>query len=300
MSSDLTVTVGVPCYNCADRIAPTVEAILANGHADFELILAEGGSRDETVEVLERLAASDPRVRVVSGLPSDVSSKRNAILEHATGELVVYCDDDFVPCDDWIGAYVRAAAKWPTLLVGASFPADGNPAVAIRARTKAQVWRPTFWNKVVYWPTGAGVNYACPRALAQEVGAWDVDFHMREDADFNIRVLRAGHSIRSVPEAKGLHATLPDWDALVQKRHRYARSEIFMLRRKYGRTLHGWCSMAVFFSAWAGVLAVDVLTLRRKRVRLSWVRLIGGLAGLLGSADWAEQAAAMRRRLITS
>ena len=111
-----------------------------------------------------------------------------------------------------------------------------------------------------------------------------------------LRILRSGRSVRSVPEAAVDHDTLPDWDTLVAKRHRYSRGALFLMRRRFGCTLHGWCSIAVFLAVWSGVLALDLLTLRRRRIRLSWHRLCGGLAGLSGSSEWAEHQAAVAAR----
>jgi len=269
---------------------------VANDYADFELLLLEGGSRDDTVAVLEGLAARDPRIRVVAGLPSDLCSKRNAGMNEARGSLLVYCDDDTVPSQGWIGAYVRAAESWDSLMVGATFPRGDGPAVAIRPWTTSRVWKPTFWNKVVYWPIGVGANFACSQNIAREVGGWDSRFPIGEDSDFFLRVLRSGRAIRTVPEAVVEHDTLSDWHTLVRKRHGYARGATYLLRRKYARTLHGWCSIAVFLGTWSVVLAADLLTLRRRRIRLSWHRLCGGLAGLFGSSDWAEHEAAMAAR----
>jgi O-antigen biosynthesis protein len=59
------VSVVIPVFNRAATIEAALRSVQAQTHADWEVIVVDDGSRDETVEVVERLARDDRRVRVV-------------------------------------------------------------------------------------------------------------------------------------------------------------------------------------------------------------------------------------------
>lgn len=91
------VSVVIPSYNNADYIVETVDSVLAQTFEDFELVIADHSSRDETWQLLQRYA-SDPRVRLLQ-TPSGGGAERNwnRVTAEATGELVkLVCGDDLV------------------------------------------------------------------------------------------------------------------------------------------------------------------------------------------------------------
>jgi glycosyltransferase involved in cell wall biosynthesis len=89
----------VPCYNRADILPTTVQAILRQREPDFELVLVDDGSRDNTLAVAKELAAGDARIRVFSQINSERGAARNHGLHQARGRYVNYfdCDDEMYP-----------------------------------------------------------------------------------------------------------------------------------------------------------------------------------------------------------
>src|SRR5688572_8935758 len=88
------VSIILPVYNRLGFLAATVDRVFAQTRSDWELIVADDGSDEETQAWLRRLA-TDPRVRVVrlahSGNPAAV---RNAALREARGDFVAFLDSD--------------------------------------------------------------------------------------------------------------------------------------------------------------------------------------------------------------
>lgn len=72
----VAVTVGMPVYNGAKHIAAALDSILAQTHADFELVVADNASTDDSVQIVERYVARDPRVRLVRHA-SNIGAARN-------------------------------------------------------------------------------------------------------------------------------------------------------------------------------------------------------------------------------
>lgn len=96
MSNTPRVSVIISTYNRAAFLEEAIESVLAQTYSDYELIVADDGSSDETAE---RVAAFGNAVRYLqlahSGRPSVV---RNRALEFARGDLVAFLDDD----DRWL------------------------------------------------------------------------------------------------------------------------------------------------------------------------------------------------------
>jgi len=276
------VSVFVTCYNCAGHIRGTVQAILNNDFPDFELLLAEGGSNDNTLDILEGLAARDPRVRVLGGLPAPQAPKMNAMLRAARGELLVLCDDDCTASQGWIRAYVEGSAQWPGMLAGRVLPMGTGIPMGVKRSTKVELWRPSFYNKAMPWRRCRGLNFAIPAAIARSVGGWDDSANYALDIDFALRVMLAGHTIVYLPDALAYHQTVPDWATRIRKRGHYAWALMYLMRTKYPRKLHAWCSVGIAFGWWIGTLFAGLLTLSPNRVRqgAAWIR--GGLRGLFG------------------
>lgn len=92
-----TVSIIVPIYKVEDYIRECIDSILAQTYPDFELILVDDGSPDDCGRICDDYAKGDNRIKVVHKVNGGVSSARNAGLEVAKGEWIMYIDGD-----DWI------------------------------------------------------------------------------------------------------------------------------------------------------------------------------------------------------
>src|SRR5215212_8886473 len=84
------VSVVIPCYNQAHFLGEAIESVLAQSHPNFEIIVVDDGSPDDTSEV----AARYPGVRLVRQENQGLSGARNAGLARSEGEYVVFLDSD--------------------------------------------------------------------------------------------------------------------------------------------------------------------------------------------------------------
>lgn len=95
MSSKVSII--VPIYNAQKTIERCVDSILNQDYTDFELLLIDDGSKDESGVICDAYAAKDERVRVIHKENSGVSDTRNLALDEAKGEYLQFLD-----ADDWI------------------------------------------------------------------------------------------------------------------------------------------------------------------------------------------------------
>jgi len=92
------ISVVMPCYNAAPYLGEAIESVLQQSYPHVELVLVNDGSTDESVQIIERLAADNPgRITVIHQTNSGPYVARNRGLIHAHGNFVAFLDAD----DTW-------------------------------------------------------------------------------------------------------------------------------------------------------------------------------------------------------
>lgn len=95
------ISIIVPAYNAERTLARCVRSLLGQTYPHIEVILVNDGSRDGSLELCRRFAEEDARVCVVDQPNGGVSAARNAGLDAATGDFVMFCDSDDWVSPDW-------------------------------------------------------------------------------------------------------------------------------------------------------------------------------------------------------
>ena len=85
------ISVIVPTFNRASWLSECLDAILTQRYRDFELIVVDDGSQDNTPEVLAQYAE---RVRMIRQENRGVAAARNVGIQHAHGDYLAFCDSD--------------------------------------------------------------------------------------------------------------------------------------------------------------------------------------------------------------
>lgn len=96
------ITIIVPLYNSATTIEMCVRSIQAQTLRDWQLILADNGSTDNSFGIITHLGQEDDRIQVISAVERGVASARNAALDIASGEHVCFVDSDDVVDPDYL------------------------------------------------------------------------------------------------------------------------------------------------------------------------------------------------------
>lgn len=90
------ISVILPVYNGEDRVSNCIESIITQTYKQFELIIINDGSSDLTLDIVNKFAEKDNRIKIISIENSGVSYARNKGLEKATGDYITFIDaDDF-------------------------------------------------------------------------------------------------------------------------------------------------------------------------------------------------------------
>lgn len=91
------ISVIIPIYNAEKYLEKCIESILIQTHKDFELILVDDGSKDNSGRICDEYAKKDSRIRVIHKKNAGVSTARNTGIESAKGEFIAFVDSD-----DWL------------------------------------------------------------------------------------------------------------------------------------------------------------------------------------------------------
>lgn len=95
----------IPIYNVAPYLRECLDSVLAQTYTDWEAICVDDGSTDRCGEILDEYAAKDGRFRVIHQDNAGVSAARNAALEVAQGDYLVYVDADDLISNDYLARF---------------------------------------------------------------------------------------------------------------------------------------------------------------------------------------------------
>lgn len=88
------ISVIIPMFNAEKTIEQCINSILLQSYNDFELILINDGSNDNTLDICKRFAEVDKRIKLFDQNNKGVSFSRNLGLENAEGKYIAYVDAD--------------------------------------------------------------------------------------------------------------------------------------------------------------------------------------------------------------
>lgn len=182
------VTAVIPTRNRSEMLRRTLGSVLAQREVDLHVVVVDEASSDDTPALLDRLCATDHRVRVVRHeQPRRLPGARNAGLEHVTTEWTAFCDDDDLWAADKLRAQVDAAeaagARWCAAgavnididdrITGHLRPVGGQVADRLRA------------GNII---PGGGSGVLAATDLVRAVGGFDESLAAAEDYDMWVRL----------------------------------------------------------------------------------------------------------------
>lgn len=94
------ISVIIPVFNAEKYIERTINSVLEQKNANFEIIVVNDGSSDSSQKIIENLIKSNDNIKLVNQKNKGVSSARNNGLDNSSGDYVVFLDaDDILPKD---------------------------------------------------------------------------------------------------------------------------------------------------------------------------------------------------------
>ncbi len=196
-----TFSVVIPTYNRARLVRRAIDSVLAQTLGDFELLVVDDGSTDDTRRVVE--GVGDSRLRLVS-LPGNrgAAAARNAGIASARGELISLLDSDDEYAPDFLQKTHAALAgtgpgvgfSWTGTRWTMRFEKDG----LLREQSRSRIWNPAFPSRQAAWryclshdaPWGTSNGVTFKRSVFAKSGLFDEAMLACEDMDLLVRLMR--------------------------------------------------------------------------------------------------------------
>lgn len=252
------ITVCIATRNRGPSIATTLRSLAASDYDDFDVIIVDQSTTDETAQAVREVTASDARFTYIRSQSVGLSVARNIGIAHARGGIIACTDDD---CE--------VIPEWLSLLVGyfSQYPAVGEICGEVRAAPYDYLagYIPMFKVRAlevisspwVKWRArGIGANMAFRCEVLDKVGPFDEvlgaggPLYSCEDGDMTYRVLKAGYSVLNAPDAYVIHSGFRTW-AEAQPVMRHALLSVSACCMKHIR-LGDLAMVPTFFYIWFG------------------------------------------------
>ena len=105
------ISVVIPLYNKEKQIINTLQSIFRQTYQDFEIVVINDGSTDNSVAEVERI--QDPRIRLINQQNTGVSVARNRGIQESKGEYIALLDGDDEWMPDYLKTQIELAQKYP-------------------------------------------------------------------------------------------------------------------------------------------------------------------------------------------
>lgn len=193
------ISVIIPVYNAAATLEQTIAALQAQSFTDWEAILVEDGSSDESLQVAEMLRDEDPRLTLLHNPGKGPSIARNfGALSCAKGEILAFCDADDLWEPGKLADVAKALAKGD---VDAVFGVTGffrdDPA-EIRSRSTMPAGPVTVSMLMGENPVCTLSNLSLRRSVFAALGGFRKDMVHNEDLEFLIRLVGRGNRLEGI------------------------------------------------------------------------------------------------------
>lgn len=239
LSTSPNLSVILPVLNEANHLAAAVNAILAQDYqGKFEVILAVGPSKDDTLEIANKLADSDPRVIVVLNSTGRTAAGLNIALAKSDSPVIVRVDGHAEIPNNYLSIAVELLRTTGAVNVGGLMGAVGKTKFE---KSVARAMRSPLGVGVAKFHTGGGagevdtVYLGCfLRTALTDIGGFDERFIRAQDWELNFRLRERGGKIYFDPRLEVTYRPRPNLVALAKQYFEYGRWRRVVSRKHAG------------------------------------------------------------------
>lgn len=204
MNNGEMVSIVVPIYNAKKYLNCCINSILQQTYENFELILVDDGSADGSLEICNNYERDDKRIKVIHKVNGGVSSARNAGIESATGDYILFIDSDDYIEENYIQTLVENCSDDCDLVV-CGFTYDfgskktENKVEEVNCLT-IEEYKKKFNSLYAKSLTNSPFGKLYKSELVKDI-AFDISVPLGEDLIFNLDYLKRCKNIKIIPYA---------------------------------------------------------------------------------------------------
>lgn len=197
------ISVIIPSFNKASFIAETIKSVQSQNLSNWELLIIDDGSTDNSIAIIQEFCNSDERIKLHqrTSLPKGGSACRNIGLQKAQGEYIIFLDADDVLLDSCIAKRLFEIEKFPNnnfwvFPIGTFYKHIGD---------SNSVWFPKGNNFLIRflkhdlpWHT---MSVVWRKKFIEELNGFDTDYPRLQDVELHTRALLKNNvSLKTFPE----------------------------------------------------------------------------------------------------
>ncbi|MFC2188734.1 glycosyltransferase family 2 protein [Fulvivirgaceae bacterium LMO-SS25] len=198
MSSSISII--IPCYNQGHFLTECVESVLSQDFNDWEMLIVNDGSTDDTLKLALDFASKDKRINVIDKENGGLSSARNTGIKQAKGKYIHFLDSDDFVLKGFYSAMIDSFNDTESVDVILSgyqyYSLDRGFFQIVEGKEKSYDLQ-DFLNGNIAPP----VAFCLKTELIQSIGNFDESLKSAEDWDFWLRVLKAGGKVKGLRKA---------------------------------------------------------------------------------------------------
>lgn len=183
-------------YNSAETINDTIKSVLCQTNKDFEYIIVDGGSTDETIDIVKSYESEfSGRLKWVSEKDKGIYDAMNKGIKMASGDIIgILNSDDYYTSDDILQTIADAfkCQNVDAIYGDIHFIKDGVPDKCVRYYS-SRLFSP-FWLRFGFMP--AHPSFYCKRDVFDKSGLYRLDYKIGSDYEMMVRLFRK-HKISS-------------------------------------------------------------------------------------------------------
>lgn len=206
MTTNPLISIIMPAYNASAYIAEAIQSVLDQTWTNWELIIVDDGSTDDTLQIAQQYAAKDNRIQVYHQSNQGGCVARNEALKHIAGDYVQYLDADDKLHAEKLSLQVVENVYEDTIILGSCLRllANGHCVESSMAKLCAS-YAPAIDAQVAIWNNHFNSfpysSYLIPRQLVIAVGKWNEQLRRSQDSEYMARVLALAKKLVYVPDA---------------------------------------------------------------------------------------------------
>ena len=184
-------------FNSAKTLKDTIQSVLRQTNKDFEYLIIDGGSTDETIDIVKSYESEfSGRLKWVSEKDQGIYDAMNKGIKMASGDVVgILNSDDYFTSDDILQTVDNAfkSHEIDAIYGDIHFIRDGNPQKCVRYYS-SRMFRP-FWLRFDFMP--AHPSFYCKREVFEKAGLYSLDYKIGADYEMMVRLFKR-HKIKSL------------------------------------------------------------------------------------------------------
>lgn len=177
-------------YNSAETINDTIKSVLCQTNKDFEYIIIDGGSTDETIDIVKSYESEfSGRLKWVSEKDKGIYDAMNKGIKMASGDIIgILNSDDYYTSDDILQTIADAfkCQDVDAIYGDIHFIKDGGSDKCVRYYS-SRMFSP-FWLRFGFMP--AHPSFYCKREVFEKSGLYRLDYKIGSDYEMMVRLFR--------------------------------------------------------------------------------------------------------------